>query len=199
MSRPSANQGLYAGFWRRFAASVVDGVVLYFCVLIGILVVAGSTRSDAVTSIVVLVIPVVYLALCHASTRQATPGKRALGIKVTDLEGKRIGLGRSFARAVLTLVSMALLGLGFLPAAFTPKRVAIDDMLAGTLVVNATASSDDLSAGRSGVMALTTGVWLAIMLPVAAAIGAGYIAISAFHDYEARARAGSGAAVQPAR
>jgi hypothetical protein len=77
--------------------------------------------------------------------------------------------------------------------------MALDDILAGTVVVNAAATTDEVIAGGE-VMPLTLGVWLAIMLPVAAAIGAAYVAISAFHDYQRRytsPRADSGASSVP--
>lgn len=189
-------RGLYAGFWRRFAAFVLDCVVVYLLILAAILIGADFLPGPAL-SVVLVVVAIAYFAAYHASSGQATPGKRALGIKVTDLQGGRIGFGRAIVRAVVTLASLILLGLGFLPAAFTSRRMALDDMAAGTLVVDASSSVDVATDARSGVMPLTAGVWLAMMLPVAAAIGAAYIAISAFRDYEARAVCSGTSAQRP--
>jgi hypothetical protein len=78
-----------------------------------------------------------YYVLFTASAWQATPGKRVFGIKVTDLDGGRISMGRSFARCVASFLSGLSLGVGFLMAIFTKRRQALHDFIAGTLVVNA--------------------------------------------------------------
>jgi len=78
-----------------------------------------------------------YYALFHASRWQATPGKRAFGIKVTNLHGTRIGFGRATARYYASILSALPLALGFIIAAFTRRRQALHDILCGTLVVSA--------------------------------------------------------------
>ena len=76
-----------------------------------------------------------YFAVFTASAWQATPGKRWFGIKVTDLEGRRITFGRSLTRAIASILSWAVF-VGLLMAAFTPRRQALHDFLAGTVVVS---------------------------------------------------------------
>ena len=78
-----------------------------------------------------------YFALMESSTWQATLGKRLVGIKVTDIEVRRIGLGRASARFLAAALSWLTLNLGHALAAWTPQRRALHDYVAGTRVENA--------------------------------------------------------------
>jgi hypothetical protein len=78
-----------------------------------------------------------YFVLFTASSWQATPGKRAFGIKVTDLEGRRINVGRSFFRYLASFLSALALFVGYFMVPFTRRRQALHDFIAGTLVVDA--------------------------------------------------------------
>jgi uncharacterized RDD family membrane protein YckC len=137
---------LYAGFWRRVIAYFIDAIVIWVVlgVLIGIMAVAGDTLvSDdgAVNPALFLLYPLIlvgiwlYFALMESSASQATLGKMALSIKVTDLEGRRIGFGRATGRWFGKFISGAILYIGFMMAGWTAKKQALHDMMAGTLVV----------------------------------------------------------------
>ncbi len=76
-----------------------------------------------------------YYALFESSSKQATLGKMALGIVVTDIDGNRISFGRANARFWSKIISGMILGIGFLMAAFTEKKQGLHDMIAGTLVI----------------------------------------------------------------
>jgi uncharacterized RDD family membrane protein YckC len=76
-----------------------------------------------------------YSALLESSRSQATLGKRALGIKVTDLAGERIGLLRAAWRGLLKTFEVVGLGYGFLAVDTSPRAQAMHDQLAGTLVL----------------------------------------------------------------
>ena len=76
-----------------------------------------------------------YFALFESSRRQATPGKMMLGIFVTDLQGRRISFLRALGRTVGKVLSQVILWMGYLLALLTPRRQALHDMLAGTLVL----------------------------------------------------------------
>jgi uncharacterized RDD family membrane protein YckC len=65
----------------------------------------------------------------------ATPGMRILGLRVVGPDGERPAPGRSAARALLALVSAALLGVGLLLALFTRSGRGAHDFAAGTWVV----------------------------------------------------------------
>jgi uncharacterized RDD family membrane protein YckC len=75
-----------------------------------------------------------YSALLESSSRQATVGKMALGLIVTDMEGQRISFGRATARAFAKYISCFALFIGFIMVAFTEKKQGLHDLIAGTLV-----------------------------------------------------------------
>ena len=177
---------LYAGFWRRVAASFIDSLILMVPAIIGPLFL-----SDGLLNLVLqLAVACAYYALQHASESQATLGKRIFGIKVTDLEGNRIGIGRAIGRYFGLLLSSFLLLVGLLMAAFTRRKQALHDMIFSTLVVNREAEPQEVAAG-GGTMAMTLGVWIvAVFLGILPFFGgmAAAIAIPAYQDYTARAK-----------
>lgn len=77
-----------------------------------------------------------YFALMESSAKQATVGKMALGIKVTDMNGDRLTFLRATGRHFSKIISGMILMIGYIMAAFTEKRQALHDMIAGTLVLN---------------------------------------------------------------
>ena len=82
-----------------------------------------------------LVVGWLYFALQESSRFQATLGKRALKIVVTDLQGGRIGFPRASGRYFAKLLSTLSLGIDYLMAAFTARKQALHDLVADTLVV----------------------------------------------------------------
>jgi uncharacterized RDD family membrane protein YckC len=140
---PTRSLVVYAGFWRRVAAALIDGVAMQIAgsaFSFGAFGFAlGSTEAGLVASFVyqgVLLVAVwLYYTLMESSSLQATLGKMALGIVVTDLEGKRISWGRANARYWSQILSALILGIGYLMAGFTEKKQALHDMIANTLVV----------------------------------------------------------------
>jgi uncharacterized RDD family membrane protein YckC len=71
----------------------------------------------------------------NSSEKQATYGKMAMGIKVTDLEGRRISFWRGLGREFAKFLSAIILMIGYIMAAFTERKQALHDIIAGTLVV----------------------------------------------------------------
>jgi uncharacterized RDD family membrane protein YckC len=149
----------YAGFWKRFAAHLIDSMVLgivSLIVLVPAIVVLGfqATMVDQETPepppgmmiallgylvvIVFLVVAVwLYYALMESSSRGATLGKLALGIRVTDIQGNRISFGRATGRYFAKIFSGLTFSIGYLMAGFTQQKQALHDMIAGCLVINA--------------------------------------------------------------
>jgi len=82
-----------------------------------------------------------YFGLLPATPMQATPGKRAFNIRITDLDGKPITVARSMARFAASIPSLGFLGLGFVIAAWTRRRQAAHDLVARTLVLEANATN----------------------------------------------------------
>ncbi|MDX6534177.1 MAG: hypothetical protein QOF68_1921 [Gaiellales bacterium] len=121
----------YAGFWKRAAAFLIDAIILAVPNAI-ILAALGRSSGD----LVVLVLDWLYFAYQESSEAQATLGKRALGIKVTDVEGNRITFARATGRYFAKILSALTLLIGYIMAAFTARKQALHDLIAGTLVVN---------------------------------------------------------------
>lgn len=148
----------YAGFWRRFVAHLIDQIILG-CVafmffipglaLFGIGI--GSGMMDESPSaigfilaaiaaylaaiLVIVILQWLYYALMESSNKQATLGKLALGIIVTDLSGGRISFGRATGRYFGKILSYMILYIGFIMAAFTERKQALHDIMASCLVV----------------------------------------------------------------
>lgn len=117
---------------------LIDYLVLAAVELaLGILVVLLSSDPNNLAEVapVGAAIAWAYFALFESSPAQATPGKMVLGIKVTEVGGGAISFKRATARYWLKTLSTLVLGVGWLLAAFTPRRQALHDMLAGTVVV----------------------------------------------------------------
>ena len=90
----------------------------------------------AVANLANLVVNWLYYTLLESSEWQATLGKRALSMSVTDLNGNRISWGRANGRYWGKIISALILFIGFIMAAFTDKKQALHDKMAGTLVLN---------------------------------------------------------------
>lgn len=98
---------------------------------------AGSAWRTRVTLVLAFVLPLFYGAVMEASRGGATFGKRAMGVRVVDQRGRRIGFGRSCWRQLMKLAEVASTGAGYLLATLTDRNQAFHDILAGTLVVPA--------------------------------------------------------------
>lgn len=134
----------YAGFWRRFAAVFIDGIILWGVNSTLSLILplpaadfSGQTNPSelGITYIISTLVSWLYYSLMECSSNQATVGKMAMGIIVTDMEGKRVSFGKATLRYYNKIISALILGIGFLMAAFTAKKQALHDIIAGTLVV----------------------------------------------------------------
>ena len=146
----------YAGFWRRWAALILDSLLmnvvgfvvgLVFGMVIASMGQAGGRGGDQISPaqgglmvlmyVILIVVNLLYFVGMETSASQATLGKMALGIKVCDLQGRRITRGQAVGRYFGKIVSGLILGIGYIMAAFTEKKQALHDMMAGTLVVKA--------------------------------------------------------------
>jgi len=149
----------YAGFWLRFVAIIIDSIaigaaarilLLPFLGVLGMrmafmhpwpMAPMGPGEVLAILGTLFWVIAIMsvvkwlYFALLESSAWQATLGKKALGLMVTDLEGHRISFGRASGRFFAKIISGIILWIGFIMAGFTEKKQALHDMIAGTLVI----------------------------------------------------------------
>jgi uncharacterized RDD family membrane protein YckC len=138
----------YAGFWRRFAAYWIDGIVIIFALghfqlFLSYVLPASTPDWDTVyqsmnIAVAIISLPLVwaYFSGMESSPLQATIGKLAVGIYVTDLQGQRLSFGRATGRFFGKIFSGAILTIGYIMAGFNPKKQALHDMLAGTFVLS---------------------------------------------------------------
>jgi uncharacterized RDD family membrane protein YckC len=149
----------YANVVVRLVAYFIDGLILAIPLVIGKLALLAFAQSpsltpppDATDSMVdqngdlnillafgILVLFMIarwlYFALQESGKAQATLGKRAMGLKVTDLKGERIKVVRASLRYFAGFLSVCTFFIGYVMAGFTARRQALHDILARTVVI----------------------------------------------------------------
>ena len=91
--------------------------------------------THGVAAVVFFVGPWLYEAFMMSSEWQATLGKRAMSIVVIGPNGERISFARATGRHFAKYVSAFILFIGYIMAAFTPRKQALHDMMAETFVI----------------------------------------------------------------
>jgi uncharacterized RDD family membrane protein YckC len=149
--------GKRPGFFLRFAANVIDSLIvtigtIILCILFSIrllldggilfsirLLLDGASPFDemhfAIWSLVGLAAGWLYRALMESSAVQATLGKMACGFRVTDLKDQRISFLRASGRHFGKMISSLTFCIGFLMCAWTDRRQCLHDVMAGCLMV----------------------------------------------------------------
>jgi uncharacterized RDD family membrane protein YckC len=151
----------YAGFWERVAAYLIDGVILGIPFGLVVLVLIfmfggfgmmlhrnpvdpGAAAALLAPMFMVFILGMLffvglqwlYFAGMESSARQATFGKSVMSLRVTNYEGQRISFGHATGRFFAKIVSgMVPLAIGYIMAAFTERKQALHDFIAGTLVL----------------------------------------------------------------
>ncbi len=156
----NTGQVKYAGFWLRFVAYLIDDIILGvigFVIslpFIGTIIFSGIAISELdecdgsklfgvagiIGAVLLLIITItavgwLYFALFESSKQQATLGKMALGLKVTDMEGNKISFARATGRYFGKIISNMIFMIGYILAGLTEKKQALHDMIAGCLVI----------------------------------------------------------------
>lgn len=141
----------FTNFGNRFGAAFIDGIIMrvFFTIMELILKVPADDeiytlqqyRYFMAAQIVEIIIGILYFAFMESSPWQATLGKRAVGIRVTDLEGRRISFLRALGRYMGKFVSTIILFIGFLMSLWTQKRQALHDIMASTVVLQGNVKS----------------------------------------------------------
>ena len=150
----------FGGFWIRFVAIVIDGIILG---VVGLIIriplglamggVGLGLGRDPDPSQVLAALPAILslaglsfliqmgLSLAYEvyflSTKGATPGKMALGLKVTRAYGSTISAGLAAGRFFAKYLSGLILLIGFIMAAFDREKRSLHDHICGTRVVYA--------------------------------------------------------------
>lgn len=129
----------YAGFWRRFMAYFIDGIIL----TIPGFVIGGAVNNFGVGIGMHLILGFLYYPVFESSTMSATPGKALLGLAVQSEAGERISFKSAVIRYFCRYLSMLFFYIGYLMQVFTTKRQTLHDMISETIVVNK--QSEDLN------------------------------------------------------
>jgi uncharacterized RDD family membrane protein YckC len=146
----------YGGFWRRFWASVIDGILISIVTwpfrlgaglsTLGVMLanrngefnaaaLAAAIAAGLTAMMVKVIVSWLYYAIMESTINQASLGKMVLGLKVTDMNGGRISFARATGRVLASFLSTLILCVGYIMIAFTEKKQGLHDMLTNTLVV----------------------------------------------------------------
>jgi uncharacterized RDD family membrane protein YckC len=196
---------VYAGFWRRWAALFLDQLIIgiplsvvFFFVSLAVGLAGGGQPDPAKVVMLQLglyavwfVVAAFYFAGLESSEAQATFGKRALGIKVTDLNGQRLSFKHALGRWAGAAISYMTMYIGFAMAGFTQRKQALHDYLASTLVVDRWAYTrfpERQQRGLSGclVLFIVMIVGMLVLIPILVAV-----AIAQYSEYVRRANGGA--------
>jgi uncharacterized RDD family membrane protein YckC len=129
----------YASFGQRVGASIIDNlIILVPSVLLWLAL--GRSGNSTELLFAIFSLQLVYYAGMESSSMQATLGKMAMGLRVTDMSGKRITFIRAaikhLLRAVNSYLAIACVGVfGWLTAALTPRKQTIYECLSSTVTV----------------------------------------------------------------
>lgn len=138
---------VYASRWKRFGASILDGIlqsVPSYAILFGVMFLTGGMSPDAEPSLWLIpayipffVLPLVYEGLMLQFKNGQTVGKMALQIRVVRPDGSPITSGQAWGRAAMRVVLSCLWIVDYIPAFFTDEKTTLHDMIAGTRVIDA--------------------------------------------------------------
>ncbi len=158
-SKRMAGPRHFGGFWIRFLAIIIDGIIIRVVSAIvriplamaGFGVVGMSLGRNPDPNQVLAALPAIMslvgmsfaiqMALSLAydvyflTTKGATPGKMALGLKVTRADGGPISAGLAIGRYFAKFLSSITLCIGFLIAAFDREKRSLHDHICGTRVI----------------------------------------------------------------
>ena len=143
--RPTGASFLYAGFWIRALALLVDGVLMFIVNMVVafalnlILPQARELDAAGIAGLVLrmgfsLLVPLSYEAILIAR-KGATLGMMACGLKVIRPDGSPLTLGRSIGRYFAKFLSGLTLCVGYLMAAADAQKRALHDHIADTRVI----------------------------------------------------------------
>lgn len=155
---PNPPSVTYAGFWKRVAASLLDGLFIFMPFLVIDILFstvlflffplksnpAMRTINNELVQVLNSILYILYFAYTESSSMQATYGKKVMKIIVTDAEGKRLtfmhALGRELSKLIDGLIGLFTFLLGLIVvlgmAGWTKKKQALHDKIADTLVIN---------------------------------------------------------------
>ena len=136
---------VYASFWTRGGALLIDGIAVLFLQLFVQAAYAGAGSVESlggyfrasqllVVKLLQLTTQAIYFST-FVYQLGGTPGKLALGLRVVTADGAKLTLARSIARYFASLISSGTIGIGYLIAAFDDQRRTLHDRICDTRVI----------------------------------------------------------------
>lgn len=138
----------FGGFWIRFLARVIDWIILGIAraiivlpisVILGLSAGPGSNDAAGIAAMMATIPISIALSVAYEayflSTRGATPGKMALGLKVVTAEGGPVSVGLAIGRYFAMYLSALTLMIGYIMAGFDSQKRALHDYICGTRVI----------------------------------------------------------------
>jgi len=131
----------YVGFWLRVWAAVIDSILVSIILVPLVRLVYGDEYETLkliqgpADLLISLILPAIAIVIFWIS-RQATPGKIAIGARIVDEKtGGKPTSRQLIVRYLGYYVSTIPLLLGLIAVAFDPRKQGWHDKLAGTVVV----------------------------------------------------------------
>ncbi|WP_052714331.1 RDD family protein [Paenibacillus dauci] len=155
---------IHAGFWKRFLATCIDGIIYFiiFFIIVRVISLIGNLTgymdtsysyaesysppstgqvifviaSSLITFFMRMIFPWLYFSLFEKSKYQATIGKMAVGIVVVDQQYRPLRFGKATGRYWSKWLSGLTLCIGYMMAGWTGRKQGLHDIIASTYVVN---------------------------------------------------------------
>lgn len=125
----------YAGFWIRFVAVVIDGIIISVVSFILVAIMNGLAGDFYGAKFFGYVITWGYY-IFMTDRYQATLGKKLLGLKVVSEDFSKASLGNIILRETVgKLISSIILLIGYIMVAFNTRKRALHDIISGTVVI----------------------------------------------------------------
>lgn len=145
----STGKIVYAGFWIRFVAKIVDGLILgviNMVINLAVGAVLTTTISNNPQDMSSIMVPAVINAVIQWSVNifyavwfvgkyAATPGKMICGLKVVTPQGGKVSYLRAFGRCFAEILSSIILFIGYIMAGFDSQKRTLHDRICSTRVI----------------------------------------------------------------
>jgi uncharacterized RDD family membrane protein YckC len=147
---PVAGRLAYAGFWPRFGAKFLDGLIMavvYFILALLLLpslmprMTGRTSPADASYFLGSCLIQLAFYGLgavyyvLFVGRYGATPGKMALKLKIVKADGSPVSYALALGRFFAEILSALILYVGYIMAAFDEEKRALHDRICNTRVV----------------------------------------------------------------
>lgn len=142
---PLPTELVYAGFWIRFVAYFLDGIIVgivqFVALQLPFMMIAGASEDPSVQATAFGVYYLLSLAVnwgyhtWFVGRFGATPGKMACGLKIVRADGDRVSYARAFGRILAQILSGLILLIGFIMVAFDREKRALHDHICDTRVI----------------------------------------------------------------